>query len=302
MIRHYRKLANSLKNALFGGLSIHDCDVETLRRVAMLNSLVLASLTILLPLSLIAYGQLLFQLVFVETILALFLISMVILLRKTGNYLLTSIPTVAAAGLFYGYLVATGGKNNTGFIWVFTYPLIANYLLGVKKGSFFTAMLFIFSGFVFFSGKSFFSTFAVYPINLGIRSLFVYLLITIISILVETTRTTVQDRLNEANSKLKDICIDLEDHFKEKSRIIEELKEAIIEAEQLKRILPICSVCKNVRQDDGYWEKVEKYFQTHSGTRFSHGVCPDCAKEHYSDLLNNNHDTDAPHPQDKKDD
>jgi hypothetical protein len=110
----------------------------------------------------------------------------------------------------------------------------------------------------------------------------------------------VQDRLNEANSKLKDICIDLEDHFKEKSRIIEELKEAIIEAEQLKRILPICSVCKNVRQDDGYWEKVEKYFQTHSRTRFSHGVCPDCAKEHYSDLLNNDHDTDE-NPQDRKD-
>ncbi|HLP18419.1 MAG TPA: response regulator, partial [Bacteroidota bacterium] len=49
----------------------------------------------------------------------------------------------------------------------------------------------------------------------------------------------------------------------------------------LGKLLPICSKCKKIRDDDGYWDRLEGYIQTHSQAIFSHGVCPDCAEQQY---------------------
>jgi hypothetical protein len=49
----------------------------------------------------------------------------------------------------------------------------------------------------------------------------------------------------------------------------------------LESILPICASCKKIRDDQGYWEQVESYLATASRIRFSHGLCPDCAKKLY---------------------
>lgn len=68
---------------------------------------------------------------------------------------------------------------------------------------------------------------------------------------------------------------------KENEKLIEELRNALSEVQTLRGILPICSICKNIRDDKGYWRQVESYFQHHSGIMFSHGLCPTCAQEHY---------------------
>ncbi len=60
--------------------------------------------------------------------------------------------------------------------------------------------------------------------------------------------------------------------------------EDVTELYELRQIIPICSSCKKVRTDQGYWEKVDSYLQKHAGMKFSHGICPDCKKELYSDL------------------
>jgi hypothetical protein len=49
----------------------------------------------------------------------------------------------------------------------------------------------------------------------------------------------------------------------------------------LRNIVPICSVCKKVRNDEQYWEQVEEYFANHMEIRFSHGICPECMKKEY---------------------
>lgn len=54
---------------------------------------------------------------------------------------------------------------------------------------------------------------------------------------------------------------------------------------ELQGLVPICMHCKNVRNDDGYWEKVEKYVGQHVHIEFSHGICPDCIKKYYGDLV-----------------
>jgi hypothetical protein len=64
----------------------------------------------------------------------------------------------------------------------------------------------------------------------------------------------------------------------------ESLKEAMSEIKQLKGILPICSHCKNIRDDKGYWSKIEAYIHKHSDAEFSHAICPECAEKYYPDL------------------
>jgi len=60
------------------------------------------------------------------------------------------------------------------------------------------------------------------------------------------------------------------------------LQEALNEIKILRGIIPICSHCKKIRNDDGIWEKIEKYFDEHSEAKFSHGICPDCMTKYYS--------------------
>ncbi|MCK4979232.1 MAG: PAS domain-containing protein [Candidatus Delongbacteria bacterium] len=71
---------------------------------------------------------------------------------------------------------------------------------------------------------------------------------------------------------------------KERDKLIKELKEAIDKINVLNDLLPICAKCKNIRDDKGYWYKVEEYFDKHTETKFSHSICPDCKKELYGDL------------------
>ena len=64
-----------------------------------------------------------------------------------------------------------------------------------------------------------------------------------------------------------------------------ELQEAMDQIKTLRGILPICSFCKQIRNDQGYWQQVEEYLKYHTNAQFSHGVCPDCLKKHYSEVI-----------------
>ena len=70
----------------------------------------------------------------------------------------------------------------------------------------------------------------------------------------------------------------------ERQRLTTELKTALDHIKQLQGMLPICSVCKNIRDDKGYWNRIESYISEHSEVKFSHGLCPDCARKIYPDL------------------
>ncbi len=59
------------------------------------------------------------------------------------------------------------------------------------------------------------------------------------------------------------------------------LQRQLKEIKVLKGFLPICASCKKIRDDKGYWTQVEKYVADHSEAKFSHGICPDCAKKLY---------------------
>jgi CheY-like chemotaxis protein len=75
--------------------------------------------------------------------------------------------------------------------------------------------------------------------------------------------------------------VDLKLASDEKMRLINDLKMALDEIKTLSGLLPICSHCKKIRDDTGYWDSVEHYLSKHSDAQFSHGICPDCMRQYY---------------------
>lgn len=71
----------------------------------------------------------------------------------------------------------------------------------------------------------------------------------------------------------------------DKEKLIRKLEKALAEVRTLEGFLPICAHCHKVRDDKGYWERIEKYIQDRTEARFSHSVCPDCAKKLYPEYL-----------------
>ncbi len=67
-------------------------------------------------------------------------------------------------------------------------------------------------------------------------------------------------------------------------RLIAELEEALSKVKTLSGLLPICSACKKIRDDQGYWSQVEGYLQKHTDAQFTHSYCPECAQKYLSQL------------------
>ncbi|MBF0377686.1 MAG: PAS domain-containing protein [Desulfamplus sp.] len=73
-------------------------------------------------------------------------------------------------------------------------------------------------------------------------------------------------------------CIDVTERVEAQEALKNRLEE---ELRVLRGIIPICMHCKKIRDDKGYWNKLEKFISEHSEAKFSHGICPDCIKKFY---------------------
>ena len=65
----------------------------------------------------------------------------------------------------------------------------------------------------------------------------------------------------------------------------QQLEESLAKIKQLSGLLPICAKCKCIRDDQGYWNKIEQYLSDHADVEFTHGICPKCARELYPELF-----------------
>ncbi len=89
--------------------------------------------------------------------------------------------------------------------------------------------------------------------------------------------------LKDAESRREQLICKLKDTTAKKERIVIELQQALSKIKVLKGLLPICSSCKKIRDDKGYWKNLESYIENHSDAVFSHGLCPDCLEKLYGD-------------------
>lgn len=63
-----------------------------------------------------------------------------------------------------------------------------------------------------------------------------------------------------------------------KERLIDKLNRALKEVQTLQGLLPICSYCKKIKNEQGHWQKVETYIRSRTDAQFSHGICSECLK------------------------
>ena len=91
----------------------------------------------------------------------------------------------------------------------------------------------------------------------------------------------------ETNQQLEQEIIERSAAEMERDKTILNLEKALEEVKTLRGILPICSYCKKVRDDEGYWEQVDIYIHKHSQADISHSICPACVKKHYPYIHHN---------------
>jgi sensor domain CHASE-containing protein len=87
--------------------------------------------------------------------------------------------------------------------------------------------------------------------------------------------------LEEMNERLQKDISKRKQVENEREKLITELQTALSEIKTLRGILPLCSHCKKIRDDKGYWEKVDVYIHKYSEADISHSICPDCLIKYY---------------------
>jgi DNA-binding NtrC family response regulator len=85
--------------------------------------------------------------------------------------------------------------------------------------------------------------------------------------------------------------------LQDRERLIAELQEALSTVKKLSGLLPICSSCKKIRDDRGYWTQVEQYIHDHSEAEFTHGICPECMHRLYPGVFPEVQDVEAKTPE-----
>jgi hypothetical protein len=98
----------------------------------------------------------------------------------------------------------------------------------------------------------------------------------------QVTKRTAE--LVKANKQLQNEIQIRKEAEANKEELILDLQKTLKEVKALRGLLPICSSCKKVRDDKGYWNQIESYIQERSDAEFSHSICPECVKKLYPDL------------------
>lgn len=180
-----------------------------------------------------------------------------ILARTKKPQIIFSITAVIISIVFLSNFL-TGGVKNCGPLWYFAFPMATLIMLGLKTGTFFSVSLISVSALMLVPPFNKIMT-TVYDPDFLIRFFIAYAIVFALAFIYE--------------------------YQKEKNR--REIKE-------LAGLLPICSSCKKIRDDKGYWNQIESFIQERSQAEFSHGICPECSErlygheEWYKDQKKNN--------------
>lgn len=90
--------------------------------------------------------------------------------------------------------------------------------------------------------------------------------------------------LETSNQELQGSNSALKATIAHNEQLIGDLSAALAEVKTLQGLIPICAYCKKIRDDHGLWEQIEHYLAHHSQAQFSHGICPDCRREHFPEV------------------
>lgn len=114
-----------------------------------------------------------------------------------------------------------------------------------------------------------------------------FLMLLVFLIPINVLGMAAQRSINRSKRNEFVALINLQHANSEKETLIQDLQTVLAEVKTLEGFLPICANCHSIRNDEGFWERVEKYIQDRTGAQFSHSICPDCLKELYPTIYGN---------------
>ena len=147
--------------------------------------------------------------------------------------------------------IATGKSEGIAFLWLYTLPVMAFFLFGIREG-----IAWVLTSSVLVVGL-FFGDLGShpYPTSVGARFLITYGIVSLLAYSLEANRLRQYRALLAEKTSLEGV---------------------LAQIETLRGLLPICAVCKRVRDDRGSWNQIETYIRQHSRAEFQHSRCPDC--------------------------
>ena len=211
-------------------------DLEALRKIFLLNLLLFLGSFFLVLLGSIAIVQMDYLLGAVDFAILTFLLGLFVYLRKTKKYKIVGIIGTVAVGIFYFFLVAYGGVNNTAFVWGFTYPLIAFFLLGTKLGILMSLVFLGMVSVVFHFGEKI-SFLVLYNTDLSIRFIAAYTTILLFSYIMEKVRSIIQGRLEVTNIKIEKALQKVKEKSFELAESNDGLQQEIAERKRVEKAL-----------------------------------------------------------------
>ncbi|MDY0298069.1 MAG: hypothetical protein RB296_12200 [Acidobacteriota bacterium] len=261
-----------LQNWLYRIFGIDEQDtvaLERQRKRKMLLMILVIALITTAVLGILAAVQSDWILAGIDLVMLLALAGVLIAFQHGVDHELLAYAGLVITGTLLLALLAHGGPEHASHMWSFVFPVISLFLLGVRKGTRLALFFLLLVALIFLLRDSL-PQITRYSWSFSLRFISAYATVLLICMIMEALRKTAFSRLEELHAR--------------QENLVSELQEKIAEVRSLRGILPICSHCKKVRNDKGYWEQVEMYIQTHSDARFSHGICPECAEKLYPEL------------------
>jgi len=215
-----------LNNIITSGMKNYDIDI--MRKVKMINAMSIIAILIIVPFGLDDLIKGYYAIGIFVHVIAAVLIFNLLYLRKSGNYLFPIYCGTSIVAVYYIYALVTGGINNTGYLWFFTFPLFALFLLGSKKGAA-AALLLLIPPIAFFSIRLDSSTFSAYSMDFKIRFILSYLVVLSFAYLFETLKEKAQRTLSAINDDLQRTIADLQVTEEKLKKSGEELEQKVIE-------------------------------------------------------------------------
>ena len=195
---------------------------------------------------------------FFDTTIALLFLMFLIFSRSIRNgiwfyrILISGLITI----IVYNFYAGPSGESS--LVWINIFPLIVFFVLGLSEGTlWYLALTVTTSVFLFFPS---YTGAHSYSEEMRSRHISAYLIISFISLCFEFLRGHFYTQLEAEREKLK---------------------EAMEKVRTLDGLVPICSMCKKIRDDKGYWNQLEQYLLEHTDARLSHGICDDCFAKYY---------------------
>lgn len=151
--------------------------------------------------------------------------------------------------------------------------------MGLKEGVIWNFVVLLLSFLMYWNPMNLASVFD-YKSEAVTRYLGLYITISCIFFWYERSRVRHLSEIHQKNQLLNQ-------EIEDRSKLIVKLQDALQEIKTLSGLLPICSSCKEIRDDKGNWNVIENYIEKHSEAVFSHSICPTCSKKLYPELYEN---------------